>query len=122
MFSMVNNPSAYNAHGPVVVGMNIGDWVTDVSWHKFWQDFVSVIASPNYSSGVATIQGTPDVRTTPWQGVSMQRTDWQWTGASYRTVLTVNIYDQFVPEPSTAVLLAIAVTSVGLACRSRARQ
>jgi hypothetical protein len=114
MYAMAHDPAAYSAHGPVVVGMNIGDWVQDVSWHKFWQDFVNVIAQPNYSSAGATIQGTPSVLTTPWQGVSMQRTAWQWTGASYRTVLSVNIYDQFVPEPSSAMLLAMAVFLVSL--------
>jgi hypothetical protein len=93
MYAYASNPHAYEQHGPVTVTMNVGDWVTDV-WHTFWSGYVTVIAEPNYTNG-ATINGTPAVLTTPWQGLSMQ-----WTGSQ----LNVNIYDTPVPEPNVLLL------------------
>jgi hypothetical protein len=119
MYAMAHNPSAYQAHGPVLAIANIGDWVLD-PWHKFWQDSVNVIAEPSYSAGGASIHGSPAVLTTPWQSITLRRTAWQPVGNLYGSTLTISIYDQAVPEPT---LLSLASTlGTILSWRMRRRQ
>jgi hypothetical protein len=122
MYNMTINHAQYENHGPVVVGMNVG--TSQDPWHKFWYAYVTNIAAPNYispdlpglSGGI--IHGTPEAMTTPWQGISMSRSDWSWTGSAYTSFLTVSIYDVPIPEPS-ALLLSMYGTLLCLLRRRR---
>jgi hypothetical protein len=116
MYAMAHNPAAYQQHGPVLVSANIGDYVLD-SWHKLWQEYVTTIAEPNYSAMGATVHGSDAVLNTPWQAVSLSRTAWQPVSGGYGSTLTVNIYDQPMPEPSTIILVACLVGTLGFRLR-----
>jgi hypothetical protein len=116
MYAMAHNPAAYQQHGPVLVSANIGDYVLD-PWHKLWQEYVTTIAEPNYSANGGTVHGSDAVLNTPWQAVSLSRTAWQPVSGGYGSTLTVNIYDQPVPEPSTMILVACLFSTLGFRLR-----
>lgn len=101
MYIMARNPELYSAHGwPLVQldvnssGMSIG--AQDVS--ASFDDYYGL-----------SIHGTPEARTIPWRGLSLERTQWSLDGSAYSTTFTAKIYDIEIPEPSVFYLLSMLV-------------
>jgi hypothetical protein len=110
MYTMVHDPASYTAHGPLLV--------TVKSNALTWTNYYDAISYTHTDTGFvgssaccAMIDAAAGVLTTPWQAVTLVRS---------ADAVTVRIYDTPTPEPSSAMLLAVAAMTISLTCRPRA--
>lgn len=124
MNDMIVHPGNYDSHGPVfgsIRGTGLGSYQphNSVFGSHLTDSACTVGIAQGPCDGTLTIDGTPAVYTVPWNEVKMNYTVAPAAGGGFITTMVVTISN--VPEPTTAVLVAIGMLAAPI-CGSRRRR
>jgi PEP-CTERM motif len=120
MNEMIAHPEDYDSHGPVfgsIQGTGLGSYQPHNSYFGSHITDSSCTIGQGPCDGTLTIDGTPAVYTVPWNEVKMRYTYTGSPATGYVSSLVVTISN--VPEPASALLVAIGLIAPTFGSRRR---